>query len=469
MTAAAAPSVAPAPPRTAAIPWYVIAVLVAATSAVLGVMWDISWHRTIGRDTFWTPAHLAIYLGGVLAGVSSGWLVLKTTFAGTEDDKAAGVSFWGFRGPLGAWVAIWGTIAMITSAPFDNWWHNAYGLDVKVRSPPHVILAAGTWGIKLGALVLVLGLQNRAAGGARPRVMMNAELIAGGQHRIIIPTVYRDDYLGALRGLSRNGRAEVLSTMLDRAQSFSSRIDLSDLAGARRALEQAQAFLEPSEGQDADLLGLQAASADELMRMFRDIALASTADDGLVFDPQWLGAVEIAEQEDSPGVRLTLRASLDRAVIPLQIDVAFGQAVVPEPEVIQLPTLLNLPAPRLKAYPPEAVVAEKFEAVVKLGMINSRLKDFYDLWYILVKLGLPLPQLAAAVSATFTRRGTPLPRETPAALTSAFSADPSRQRQWTAFLDRAGIAEAPRPTLDQVTAAILDRLLPVVRQAREKS
>src|SRR6266849_5767278 len=165
MTAAAAPSVAPAPPRTAAIPWYVIAVLVAATSAVLGVMWDISWHRTIGRDTFWTPAHLAIYLGGVLAGVSSGWLVLKTTFAGTEDDKAAGVSFWGFRGPLGAWVAIWGTIAMITSAPFDNWWHNAYGLDVKVRSPPHVILAAGFTGIQLGALLMLAARQNDAGPG----------------------------------------------------------------------------------------------------------------------------------------------------------------------------------------------------------------------------------------------------------------------------------------------------------------
>ena len=179
MTAAAAPPVGPAAPRPAAIPWYVVAVLVAATSTVLGVMWDISWHRTIGRDTFWTPAHLAIYLGGVLAGVSSGWLVLKTTFAGTEEDKAAGVSFWGFRGPLGVWVAIWGTIAMITSAPFDNWWHNAYGLDVKVLSPPHVILAAGTWGIKLGALFLVLALQNRAAGGARQAYGLMLAFVAG--------------------------------------------------------------------------------------------------------------------------------------------------------------------------------------------------------------------------------------------------------------------------------------------------
>src|SRR5213594_2608215 len=145
------------------LPWYVVAVVLAATSAIVGVIWDISWHRTIGRDTFWTPAHLAIYLGGALAGAACGWLVLKTTFAGAPEERAASVTFWGFRGPLGAWVAIWGAIAMLASGPFDNWWHNAYGLDVKVLSPPHVILALGFTGIQLGALLLVLSLQNRAA------------------------------------------------------------------------------------------------------------------------------------------------------------------------------------------------------------------------------------------------------------------------------------------------------------------
>ena len=151
--------------RPDAIPWYIWAVLVAATSAVVGVIWDISWHRTIGRDTFWTPAHLAIYASGIIAGVSCGWLVLKTTFAGDAVDRASGVRFWGFRGPLGAWLCIWGALAMIVSAPFDNWWHNAYGLDVKVLSPPHVILALGFSGIELGAVLLVVALQNRAAGG----------------------------------------------------------------------------------------------------------------------------------------------------------------------------------------------------------------------------------------------------------------------------------------------------------------
>src|ERR1051325_6068950 len=128
----------------------------ASTSIVVGLIWDISWHRSIGRDTFWTPAHTAIYLGGVLAGTACGWLALRTTFSDDGAERDASVRFWGFRAPLGAWVCIWGALAMITSGPFDNWWHNAYGLDVKVLSPPHVILALGLWAIQLGALLLVL-------------------------------------------------------------------------------------------------------------------------------------------------------------------------------------------------------------------------------------------------------------------------------------------------------------------------
>jgi len=152
-TAAARPSFPP----------HLAAVLFAATSVVVGVIWDISWHRSIGRDTFWTPAHMAIYLGGIVAGVACGWLVLRTTFAGTEAERHASVRFWGFSGPLGAWVSIWGAIAMITSAPFDNWWHNAYGLDVRILSPPHVLLALGFTGIQVGALLMLAARQNDAA------------------------------------------------------------------------------------------------------------------------------------------------------------------------------------------------------------------------------------------------------------------------------------------------------------------
>jgi hypothetical protein len=143
-------------------PWSIYAVLFASTSVILGVMWDISWHRTIGRDTFWTPAHMGIYLGGVVAGLTSGIVALRTTFAGTEAERGTAVRFWGFRAPLGAWVCIWGAFAMLTSAPFDDWWHNAYGLDVKIISPPHMLLAAGIAAIQTGAMLMALAWQNRA-------------------------------------------------------------------------------------------------------------------------------------------------------------------------------------------------------------------------------------------------------------------------------------------------------------------
>ena len=146
------------------VSWAIYAVLFASTSVILGVIWDISWHRTIGRDTFWTPAHLGIYLGGIVSGLTCGWLALHTTFAGSDADRAAAVRFWGFRAPFGAWVSIWGAIAMLTSAPFDDWWHNTYGLDVKIVSPPHMVLAAGIGAIQAGAMLMALASKNRAGG-----------------------------------------------------------------------------------------------------------------------------------------------------------------------------------------------------------------------------------------------------------------------------------------------------------------
>ncbi|HEY2806647.1 MAG TPA: hypothetical protein VGI92_12390 [Gemmatimonadales bacterium] len=131
---------------------------------VLGLMWDISWHMSVGRDTFWSPPHMLEYVSASVAGILCGTIVLRTTFAGTPEMRAASVGFWGFRGPLGAWITIWGTFAMLSSAPFDNWWHNAYGLDVKIVSPPHAVLFLGMLGIVAGALALTAAAQNRSAG-----------------------------------------------------------------------------------------------------------------------------------------------------------------------------------------------------------------------------------------------------------------------------------------------------------------
>jgi hypothetical protein len=150
------------------VPWTLAAVTLAATCIILGLLWDISWHRTIGRDTFLTPAHVAIYLGAVIAGVTCGALALRTTFAGDPAARAISVGFWGFRAPLGAWVCIWGSFAMLTSAPFDNWWHNAYGLDVQILSPPHTLLGVGMIAIQIGAMLMVLAHQNRTAASGGP-------------------------------------------------------------------------------------------------------------------------------------------------------------------------------------------------------------------------------------------------------------------------------------------------------------
>ncbi len=145
------------------VPWYVWCGVAAVTSAAIGGAWDVSWHRSIGRDSFWTAAHMAIYACGVLAAVVCGYLIFATTFGSSTRLKQISVSVLGFRAPLGAFIAAWGGIAMLTSAPFDNWWHAAYGLDVKIVSPPHTLLILGIRGVGVGVLFLILAAMNRAA------------------------------------------------------------------------------------------------------------------------------------------------------------------------------------------------------------------------------------------------------------------------------------------------------------------
>jgi hypothetical protein len=154
----------------AGVPWYLWVSALAVTSAYVGGYWDISWHRSIGRDSFWSAPHIAIYACGVLAGISSGYLIFSTTFGGHAALRDVSVRIWGLRGPLGAFIAAWGGVAMLVSAPFDDWWHNAYGLDVKIISPPHMVLAAGFFGIELGTIMLLLAFMNRASAETRRRL-----------------------------------------------------------------------------------------------------------------------------------------------------------------------------------------------------------------------------------------------------------------------------------------------------------
>ncbi len=171
--------------RTTSVPWYIWAGALAVTSASIGGQWDVSWHRSIGRDSFWTPAHMAIYACGVIAGIVGLYLVLTATFGRSEYGarlRTVSVNVFGLRAPLGVFVAGWGGVAMLTSAPFDNWWHNAYGLDVKIISPPHTLLILGIRAIDIGMSFLMLAAMNRAsdAGDANFKTFRGLVLYLGG-------------------------------------------------------------------------------------------------------------------------------------------------------------------------------------------------------------------------------------------------------------------------------------------------
>jgi len=148
--------------KTKVIPTYIYASVFASFCIATGLLWDISWHMTVGRDGLLSPPHMVIYLGAVISGVFSGLKVLKNSFWASKEEKAENIKFWGiFHGSLGAMFCIWGAFAMLTSAPFDDWWHNTYGLDVKILSPPHALLGLGMIMIQFGAMISVISTQNR--------------------------------------------------------------------------------------------------------------------------------------------------------------------------------------------------------------------------------------------------------------------------------------------------------------------
>ena len=134
--------------RPERVPWTVWVSLIGTASAVTGGVWDISWHVSIGRDSFWTAPHLLIQLCAVTGGLTALFLVTRTTFFGDEVSRGSSVRLFGLRAPLGAFLCGWGALTMLTSAPFDNWWHEAYGLDVRIVSPPHTLLAMGRRGLE---------------------------------------------------------------------------------------------------------------------------------------------------------------------------------------------------------------------------------------------------------------------------------------------------------------------------------
>lgn len=208
---------------------------------------------------------------------------------------------------------------------------------------------------------------------------------------------------------------------------------------------------------DLDLLGVGDPTPDAVADAVRQIVGTVVPDDGLRFDPATVTAAEIREEQEYAGIRAKLVAMLGNARIPMQVDVGFGDAILPQPKIEAFPTLLDQDAPKLRMYPPEAVVAEKLEAIVKLGMANSRMKDYYDLLVILRMRDLDSYALAKAIAATFQRRKTHVPDRAPVGLSDEFARDSTAQRRWPEFLNRLQIKDAPQD-LDEVVKTIWTRV-----------
>jgi predicted nucleotidyltransferase component of viral defense system len=183
---------------------------------------------------------------------------------------------------------------------------------------------------------------------------------------------------------------------------------------------------------DVDLLGFGDAAEDALVDTFREI-MAIEVDDGVSFDLNGLRIEAIREEVEYGGSRIRTTAALAGARVPITVDIGFGDAVEPGVEDIDLPVLLDMPSPHLRAYPPETVIAEKFHAMVVLGRANSRMKDYYDVWMLTSAFDIEHERLRRAIVATFARRSTAIPVEVPDGLSDAFATDPGKQRQWDAF------------------------------------
>ena len=204
---------------------------------------------------------------------------------------------------------------------------------------------------------------------------------------------------------------------------------------------------------DADLLGFGPDDIESAVAAFRGICRIAV-DDGIAFDPASVKGAAIRTEAGYGGVRIDLQAKLDGARITLQVDIGFGDAVTPAPEAISFPVLLDdLPAPQLRAYPKYTVVAEKFHAVCLLGMANTRMKDYFDLWILMTEGTLEPTELHRAVEATFARRKLAIPSTLPVGLSDTFSRDATKQIQWTAFLKKSRLNAMDLP---QVVAQLRD-------------
>ena len=212
---------------------------------------------------------------------------------------------------------------------------------------------------------------------------------------------------------------------------------------------------------DIDLLGFTNNSIDAAVAVTQAICTQVVEPDGLTFEPESVEGERIVEDANYAGVRVRFRGSLGTARITMQLDIGFGDVVVPQPAMVDYPTILPLPTPRLRGYSRESVIAEKFEAMVKLGMLNSRMKDFFDVWLLAHQFDFEGRILAMAMTQTFATRRTVVPAE-PIALTDTFAADIGKQTQWRSFIYRSRLQHTP-DTLADVIITLATFLGPIAK------
>lgn len=213
---------------------------------------------------------------------------------------------------------------------------------------------------------------------------------------------------------------------------------------------------------DLDLLGFGESDPQLTLGYFKEIG-SIEADDGVIFDPDTLEVDTVRDDSGYSGLRLKCYATIDGARVRIVVDIGYGDATEPGLNEIELMPLLDQPAPKLRAYPPETVIAEKFQAMVHLGLANTRLKDFYDIWVLFRTYEFKDDRLARAVRATFDRRKTQIPTERPDALSGTFAKDPTKIQQWTAFIRDVAIDPGP---LNGVVETLAIFLTPHTEKAR---
>lgn len=212
---------------------------------------------------------------------------------------------------------------------------------------------------------------------------------------------------------------------------------------------------------DIDLLSLSDKNTAEIEAIFGSIVSNQVPDDGLVFDPDSINAEEIREDNAYGGIRVKLLCKLGSARIPVQVDVGLGDAVFPEPKSVKFPVLLDFPSPEIRAYPVSSVIAEKFQAMVELEERNSRMKDYFDLHYLLRRFEFDRRELAEAIRLTFQRRRTVIPSDLPVGLSEDFYSNEQKQIQWRAFLRKNSLPASMQ--LKMVCEEIANFLIPVLK------